>query len=365
MRAATGLGDRLDTLRVDVEPLPADVFDRYAGFLAGGSPFNVSDPEAGKSDAQRAAEERLTAIAAGSLERDRPAFFTCYGIGLVTRLLGGRVDRTHPERVSAVEDRLTDAGAADPDRRGAAAALPGADRAQGVRGRAAAGVVAARHERRVAGAAVPGGGGAGEPVPSRADDHGVHRACAGVPVLRLLPARGVRRDRRCGARRGGHACPGCCSPGSSSARSCWPPPAERSAPAAGVGVGVGVGVAVPAPGSRWACGVGGAVGPGVRMRVGFGVGCAGFGRGRPSRTRRGAAGSRRGQPGTGAAGPRRRRPRGRTEARADGSASTSRRRGDRWRGRVLGADPPALPGRSRPGCARRRSARPAWRIRRP
>jgi len=114
MRAATGLGDRLDTLRVDVDPLPADVFDRYAGFLAGGSPFNVSDPEAGKSDAQRAAEERLTAIAAGALERDRPAFFTCYGIGLVTRLLGGTVDRTHPERVSAVEDRLTDAGAADP-----------------------------------------------------------------------------------------------------------------------------------------------------------------------------------------------------------------------------------------------------------
>jgi GMP synthase (glutamine-hydrolysing) len=65
MRSATGLGDRLDTLRVDVEPLPPDVFDTYAGFLVGGSPFNVSDPESGKSDAQRAAEERLTTIAAG------------------------------------------------------------------------------------------------------------------------------------------------------------------------------------------------------------------------------------------------------------------------------------------------------------
>lgn len=112
-RAATGLGTRLDTLRVDVEPLPDDLLDRYAGVLVGGSPFNVSDPEHTKSDAQRAAEDRLTRIAAEALERRRPAFFTCYGIGLVTRLLGGRVDRTHPEPVSAAETVLTAAGEAD------------------------------------------------------------------------------------------------------------------------------------------------------------------------------------------------------------------------------------------------------------
>lgn len=112
-RTATGLGDRLDTLRVDADPLPEDVFERYAGFLVGGSPFNVSDPESDKTAEQRAAEERLTAVAAGALEHGIPAFFTCYGIGLVTRLLGGVVDRTHPERVSATESVLTDAGAAD------------------------------------------------------------------------------------------------------------------------------------------------------------------------------------------------------------------------------------------------------------
>ena len=26
------------------DPLPADVFERYSGFLVGGSPFNVTDP---------------------------------------------------------------------------------------------------------------------------------------------------------------------------------------------------------------------------------------------------------------------------------------------------------------------------------
>jgi GMP synthase (glutamine-hydrolysing) len=113
-RSATGLGDRLDVLRVDREPLPADAFDRWAGFLVGGSPFNVSDPESGKPDGQLAAEATLTRLAADALDAGRPAFFTCYGIGLVTRLLGGTIDRTHPEQPTAQPTRLTAAGAADP-----------------------------------------------------------------------------------------------------------------------------------------------------------------------------------------------------------------------------------------------------------
>jgi GMP synthase (glutamine-hydrolysing) len=113
-RAATGLGNRLDVLRADIEPLPSDALDRWAGFLVGGSPFNVSDPESGKSDEQRAAEARLTRLAADALDAGAPAFFTCYGIGLVTRLLGGRIDRSHPERPTAAWTRLTASGAADP-----------------------------------------------------------------------------------------------------------------------------------------------------------------------------------------------------------------------------------------------------------
>ncbi|MCU1472789.1 GMP synthase [Amnibacterium sp.] len=119
-RSATGLGERLDVLRVDVEPLPSDAVDRWAGFLVGGSPFNVSDPESGKSDGQRVAEASLTRLAADTLDAGRPAFFTCYGIGLVTRLLGGTIDRTHPEQPTAQPTRLTPAGAADP----VAGALP-------------------------------------------------------------------------------------------------------------------------------------------------------------------------------------------------------------------------------------------------
>jgi GMP synthase (glutamine-hydrolysing) len=113
-RSATGLGDRLDVLRVDVEPLPRDAFARWAGFLVGGSPFNVSDPEPGKPDGQRTAEATLTRLADEAIAAGKPAFFTCYGIGLVTRLLGGAIDRTHPEQPTAQPTRLTAAGVADP-----------------------------------------------------------------------------------------------------------------------------------------------------------------------------------------------------------------------------------------------------------
>jgi GMP synthase (glutamine-hydrolysing) len=114
MAAATGLGDRLDVLSVDVDPLPADLFDRYAGVITGGSPYSVSDAGEHKSPGQRLAEAQLTRVAEQALERDAPAFFTCFGIGLVTLALGGAVDRTHPEPVSAAAERLTEAGRADP-----------------------------------------------------------------------------------------------------------------------------------------------------------------------------------------------------------------------------------------------------------
>jgi GMP synthase (glutamine-hydrolysing) len=114
MRAATGLGDRLEVLSVDVDPLPADVFDRYAAAITGGSPYSVSDPDERKSPGQRLAEAQLTRLAQEALDRDAPVFFTCFGIGLCTLALGGTVDRTHPEPVSAAAERLTDAGRSDP-----------------------------------------------------------------------------------------------------------------------------------------------------------------------------------------------------------------------------------------------------------
>lgn len=114
MRRASGLGQRLTARSADLEVLPADLADRSAGVLIGGSPYSVSDPEASKGEAQRLAERQLAALAERAIDRGLPVFFTCFGIGVLTLVLGGTVDRTHPEPVAATESRLTDAGRADP-----------------------------------------------------------------------------------------------------------------------------------------------------------------------------------------------------------------------------------------------------------
>ncbi len=97
------------------EPLPSDAFDRYAGFVVGGSPFNVADPESTKTDTQRRLESDLAVIAERSAAGDGPAaFFTCYGIGIATRALGGTVSRAFPEDTGPTTIELTPDAADDP-----------------------------------------------------------------------------------------------------------------------------------------------------------------------------------------------------------------------------------------------------------
>ena len=97
------------------DPLPDDVFERYSGFLVGGSPFNLADPESTKTDVQRRLEADLERIAGRVAEGGGPAaMFTCYGIGVVTRMLGGEVSRAYPEDTGPVTIELTPAASADP-----------------------------------------------------------------------------------------------------------------------------------------------------------------------------------------------------------------------------------------------------------
>lgn len=116
-RAAARLdASELAALDLVRDPLPPDVFDRYSGFLVGGSPFNVTDPESSKTPEQRRVEADLERIASGVMDAPaRPAaLFTCYGIGVLTRLLGGMVSRLHPEDTGPVSVDLTAEGHGDP-----------------------------------------------------------------------------------------------------------------------------------------------------------------------------------------------------------------------------------------------------------
>lgn len=110
-RRGLGLGslDRLDLLHASLETVE---WQQYEGFVIGGSPFNVTDAE--KDEYQRAVEHDLERIARRALDGDATALFTCYGIGVVTRMLGGEVHTGQPEQASATSVQLTDAGIRDP-----------------------------------------------------------------------------------------------------------------------------------------------------------------------------------------------------------------------------------------------------------
>jgi GMP synthase (glutamine-hydrolysing) len=110
MGVGTDVLHRHDLVR---DELPADVFERYAGFVVGGSPFNLTDPEAHKSDAQRRLEAHLERVAAEAAAARTTALFTCYGIGVVTRMLGGTVSRAHPEDTGPAAIRLVAEAHAD------------------------------------------------------------------------------------------------------------------------------------------------------------------------------------------------------------------------------------------------------------
>lgn len=101
--------DRLDLLTERLDPAR---LARYSGVVVGGSPFNVSDTE--KSAVQLRVEADLEQIAHRAIDREIAAFFTCFSIGVVTRMLGGAVTSDTPESASATVITTTDEGAADP-----------------------------------------------------------------------------------------------------------------------------------------------------------------------------------------------------------------------------------------------------------
>jgi len=101
--------DRLDLLD---EPLDPARLAGYRGVVVGGSPFNVSDTE--KSPAQLRVEADLEYLAHRAIDARLAAFFTCFSIGVVTRMLGGAVTTQTPESASATVIRTTEAGASDP-----------------------------------------------------------------------------------------------------------------------------------------------------------------------------------------------------------------------------------------------------------
>jgi GMP synthase (glutamine-hydrolysing) len=110
-RRALGV-DVVDRLNLLDGPLDPERLSAYRGVVIGGSPFNVGD--ASKSALQTRVEADLEQIAQYAIDARIAAFFTCFSIGVVTRMLGGEVGNRTPESASATVIRTTAEGAADP-----------------------------------------------------------------------------------------------------------------------------------------------------------------------------------------------------------------------------------------------------------
>lgn len=109
----TGLSERdLVWLRLEREPLGGIDLDDYSGILLGGSPFNSGERH--KSDLQLRVEADLSRLLDQVVPRDFPFFGACYGVGTLGLYVGGVVDTTYSEPVSAVTVSVTEAGRADP-----------------------------------------------------------------------------------------------------------------------------------------------------------------------------------------------------------------------------------------------------------
>lgn len=112
------LGDleeqELHRLRLEAEPLPELDLDDYSGIIVGGSPFTSSIPHEHKSDTQLRVEAELGGLLDRLWERDFPFFGACYGVGTLARHIGGVIDGTYAEPISAPVITLTDEGRRDP-----------------------------------------------------------------------------------------------------------------------------------------------------------------------------------------------------------------------------------------------------------
>ncbi len=115
MLRASGLDEReLRRIRLDQRPLGAVDLDQWSGVILGGGPFQVSDPELGKSAVQLRIEAELADLLDQVLAQQVAFLGACYGIGTLGRHQGAVIDRHFGEPVGAVHITLTDEGVADP-----------------------------------------------------------------------------------------------------------------------------------------------------------------------------------------------------------------------------------------------------------
>lgn len=115
IRRYGGLGDHeFVRMRVERTGLPEINLSDYAAIIVGGSPFDVSAPEADKSPVQKQIESAFMKLLAKIVDTDFPFLGACSGSGLLGRYCGATISNRYAEPVGGTDILLTDEGQNDP-----------------------------------------------------------------------------------------------------------------------------------------------------------------------------------------------------------------------------------------------------------
>lgn len=106
--------DEVVRVQLDREPFPDVDLRNYAAVIVGGSPFEVSTPEADKSARQRSIEAAFRELTARIVTEDFPFLGACSGAGLLGSYLGAPISDRYAEPVGGADVTLTEAGRSDP-----------------------------------------------------------------------------------------------------------------------------------------------------------------------------------------------------------------------------------------------------------
>jgi GMP synthase (glutamine-hydrolysing) len=109
-----------DTVRIRVEHtgIPELSLDRYSGIIVGGSPFDISTPQAQKTAQQLSLEADFTKLFDVVVQQDVPFLGACSGNGLLGNYCGAPISKRYGEPVGGVDITITPAGKDDPLLRG-------------------------------------------------------------------------------------------------------------------------------------------------------------------------------------------------------------------------------------------------------
>lgn len=107
-------GDDVRRIRIEKQGIPPLSLDDYSAIIVGGSPFDISTPEADKLPIQKKIEGDFKKLFDRIVPVDFPFLGACSGCGLLGSYLATNISGLYAEAVGSVTVNLTEEGRQDP-----------------------------------------------------------------------------------------------------------------------------------------------------------------------------------------------------------------------------------------------------------